>query len=267
MLRQRIITAVIAGVALLAVLFAAPNDLARGVIAILLMIGAWEWSGFLGSAVVGRVVFVALVAALIGPALFGIVQVNNELVFQVALAWWLVAFVWTFFYPTRIIAPVAWLAGVLVIVPAWVALDWLYIQGVWTVLFMLGIVWSADIGAYFAGKAFGRVKLALRISPGKTWEGAIGGLVGVTLLISVASAYLDFPLMSVLPLALAVAVISIIGDLTVSMFKRNSGLKDSGSLFPGHGGFLDRADSVTAAAPLFALGLTWLGPQILGLAQ
>jgi phosphatidate cytidylyltransferase len=266
MLKQRIITAVVAALVLLAVLFAIPTYLARGIIATLLIIGAWEWSGFLRAATSGRYLFVALVAAMIGSVLLGLGQVSSTgSVFQLALAWWVLAFVWIFFFPTPIAKPIAWLCGVLVIVPAFVALDWLYRISPWTLVFMLLIVWVADIGAYFAGKAFGRVKLAVRISPGKTWEGAIGGLAAVTLLVALESVWLDFPMSSVLPLALAVAVISVVGDLTVSMFKRTAGVKDSGALFPGHGGLLDRADGIMAAAPVFSLGLIWLDPSILGL--
>ncbi len=109
------------------------------------------------------------------------------------------------------------------------------------------------------GKQFGRVKLAPSISPGKTWEGVFGGLLVVTLLAAATALWTGNDLAVLLPFCLAVAVLSIVGDLTVSMFKRTAGVKDSGTLFPGHGGVLDRVDSVAAAAPLFALGLGWLG--------
>jgi phosphatidate cytidylyltransferase len=203
---------------------------------------------------------------MIASVYFGLLPAGNvKIVFQIALAWWVLAFIWTFFFPTPIAKTVRWLSGMLVIVPAYVAIDWLYQISPWTLLFMLLIVWLADIGAYFAGKTFGRVKLAPHISPGKTWEGAIGGLVAVMVLIGIESLWLDFPVSSIIPLAIAVAVISVIGDLTVSMFKRTAGVKDSGTLFPGHGGMLDRADAIMAAAPVFALGLQWFDPSILGL--
>jgi phosphatidate cytidylyltransferase len=266
MLKQRIMTAVIAALLLFAILFALPPQLARGIIACLLIIGAWEWSGFLNTGSTGRTIFVAVIAGMIVSVFLGMVPADSvKSIFQLALIWWVMAFIWTFFFPTSIPRPVAWFSGILVIVPAYVALDWLYQISPWVLLFMLLIVWLADIGAYFAGKAFGRVKLAPKISPGKTWEGAIGGLSAVILLVVIESIWLDFPVASVIPLAMAVGVISVIGDLTVSMFKRTAGVKDSGSLFPGHGGFLDRADAITAAAPVFSLGLIWLGPSILGL--
>lgn len=266
MLKQRIVTAVIAALVLLAILFVIPSQIARGVIAILFIIGAWEWSGFLRAEMSGRYLFVALIATMIVSVLLGLGQVSNpEPVFQLALVWWVLAFIWTFFFPTPIAKPIAWLCGILVIVPAFVAIDWLYQISPWTLLFMLLIVWVADIGAYFAGKTFGRVKLAVNISPGKTWEGAIGGLAAVTLVVALEGVWLDFPMSSVLPMAIAVSVISVVGDLTVSIFKRTAGVKDSGSLFPGHGGFLDRADGIMAAAPVFSLGLIWLGPSILGI--
>ena len=107
--------------------------------------------------------------------------------------------------------------------------------------------------------------LAPSISPGKTWEGVVGGLVLVAVLTVVGNHWLDADLRVLVPFCVGVAGISIVGDLTVSMFKRDTGVKDSGTLFPGHGGFLDRADSITAAAPLFSLGISWLDPSILGL--
>ncbi len=268
MLRTRIVTALIAATVLLCVLFAAPESLARAVIVGVVLTGAWEWSGFIGAEQAGRLAFVVLVAALIEPAFLWLNgDVDRQTVLQIALVWWCLALIWTFFYPTPIAQPIAWLAGILVLVPAYVALDWLYQLGPWVLLFMLCIVFAADVGAYFSGKAFGRVKLAPKISPGKTWEGALGGLAAVSAVVAMVSTAAGWPIGALLPLGLAVAMISIIGDLTVSMFKRNAGLKDSGHVFPGHGGILDRADSVMAAAPMFALGILWLRPAALGVTQ
>jgi len=150
---------------------------------------------------------------------------------------------------------------VLVLVPLYNALIALYLASPAILLGAFVIGWAADTGAFFAGKTLGRVKLAPSISPGKTWEGVIGGLVTVSLLAAVGAYWLDARITVLVPFCLAIACASVVGDLTVSMFKRTAGLKDSGTLFPGHGGVLDRIDSVAAAAPLFALGIGWMGVQ------
>lgn len=261
MLKQRVVTAVIALTALLVVLFVLPPVAAGVVTVAVILTGAWEWSGLLGvSGSIPRIIYVAVVGAMI--ALVSLVLASQTaVILQIALIWWLCALVWTFFFPTRIPAVVSWLAGVLVLVPLYVALVLLYQAEPTVLLFALLIVWVADSGAYFAGKKFGRVKLAPAVSPGKTWEGVIGGLIAVLLLAIGWSLWLETNLAVLIPFCMAVACLSIVGDLTVSMFKRNTGVKDSGKLFPGHGGVLDRLDSVASAAPLVALGLGWAGLQ------
>ncbi len=259
MLRTRIITAVISLAILGAVLFVIPGTVVIPVIALLVIAGAWEWSGFLGhkeNAV--RYAYVAVIAALMAAMVF-VVPERSELLLQLACVWWFLAFIWTFLFPTPIPTAIRWLCGGLVLVPMFVALSSLYSLAPRYLLFALMIVWAADVGAYFAGKQFGRVKLAPSISPGKTWEGVFGGLVVVAILTLAWAHFADMNIAVLLPFCLAVGALSIVGDLTVSMFKRTAGLKDSGKLFPGHGGVLDRVDSVSAATPLFALGLTWLG--------
>lgn len=259
MLKQRIITAVVALGALALVLFVLPPLVAELVIALVVLAGAWEWSSFLGGEkILTRVVYVILVAAIM--AVVGMYWPDGARhVLQVALAWWLLALLWAFAFPTRIPMPLRWICGVLVLVPMYAALVLLYQANPSLLLFALLIVWAADIGAYFAGKRFGRVKLAPNISPGKTWEGVIGGMLLVVLLTVGRSLWIDSDLAVLVPFCLAVAGISIVGDLTVSMFKRTAGMKDSGRLFPGHGGVLDRVDSIAAATPVFALGLSWTG--------
>ena len=255
MLKQRIITAVVALIVLLLALFVMPTVVTRGIIASLMLVAAWEWSGFLMvDGWLPRAIFVALLGVAGAYLLVERDAAVFELLIKMAVIWWLLAFVWIFFYPTAIPQFVTWLAGALVLVPAWMALDNLYVTQLFNLLFVLGIVWAADIGAYFAGKRFGRVKLAPHISPGKSWEGVIGGMLAVSILATIVGWLTSLDWAVTLPLALAVAVISVVGDLTVSIFKRNAGLKDSGKLFPGHGGVLDRIDSVTAAAPVFVFG-------------
>jgi len=263
MLKQRLLTALVSLLILGAVLFFVPSFVARFLIASLFVVGAWEWGGFLGSG--GRSYRLAY-AVFIGALIAGLnVNLSGagllDSVFKVSLAWWLIALGWLPFFPTGIPALVAWICGAVVLVPAWAALDHLYSQSPALLVFGLLIVWVADIGAYFVGKGFGRVKLAPAISPGKTWEGVLGGLGAVLLLAAVGSRVLAVDIAVLVPLCLAVAMLSIVGDLTVSMFKRTAGIKDSGSLLPGHGGVLDRIDSVTAAAPLFVLASSWIGLQ------
>ncbi|HLT89783.1 MAG TPA: phosphatidate cytidylyltransferase [Woeseiaceae bacterium] len=266
MLKERILTAIVAAAALLIVLFVLPPLAAELLIAAFFLAAAWEWSGFLSlKSVAARLAYVAGIGVLILVSGWLLPRwVPREVVFDVVLriglAWWFAALVWAFFWPTRIARPVGWICGALVMIPAYIALISLYSLKPAVLLFVLVIVWAADIGAYFTGKRFGRVQLAPNISPGKTWEGVIGGLSAVVVVLVLASVYwLELDIAVVVPFCLAVATLSIVGDLTVSMFKRNAGLKDSGKLFPGHGGVLDRIDSVAAAAPLFTLGIGWMG--------
>ena len=261
MLKERVITALIAVAVLLLVLFVLPQAVAQVVVALLILAGAWEWSGFLGDrSTTVRAGYVVLIALLMGLVTWLAPQINVPL-FQVALLWWACALVWTLFYPTPIPAAVRWIAGVLVLLPLYKALVVLYVASPAVLLGALLIVWAADTGAFVAGKMFGRVKLAPQISPGKTWEGVIGGLLTVGVLAAAGGWLFDVRIAVLVPFCLAIACASVIGDLTVSMFKRTSGLKDSGAIFPGHGGVLDRVDSVAAAAPLFALGIGWTGLQ------
>jgi phosphatidate cytidylyltransferase len=261
MLRQRVFTAIVALSVLAVVMFILPAVVARAVITLLMLVAAWEWSGFVfDKGTAGRSVYVLFIAMLLVLIFIELPDTALvDIILKVSLGWWLSALAWMFFFPTPIARPVAWVCGALVIVPAWLALDLLYLQRPELLLFALLIVWVADIGAYFVGKGFGKVKLAPQISPGKTWEGVLGGLCAVMILAALGSPILEIEIAVLVPFCLAVAMISIVGDLTVSMFKRNAGVKDSGSLFPGHGGVLDRIDSVTSAAPLFALAMSWIG--------
>ena len=262
-LRKRIVTAVIVAVLFLGILFFLPPIATVIVLTALVLAGAWEWSAFLRASRVGaRAAYVVLVALLLPAAWSAAVAPEGlHLILITALIWWLIALAWIIFAPRRVTPLRAGLAGVLALVPAWLALVRLLglPEGANWVLFTLLLVWSADIGAYFAGHRFGRVRLAPEVSPGKTWEGVLGGFALSAVVAVAGSARFALPLYSFVPLCLAAVAFSIVGDLTESLLKRFAGVKDSGTLFPGHGGVMDRIDSVTGAAPVLFFGLTVLG--------
>lgn len=267
MLRLRILTASILGCLLLAGLFALDSRRTALAFGVLLTLGAWEWAGFGGlDSAASRLSYAGGMAVLLALA-WRFSRDPGHLIVLLAAAclWWAVAFLWLLVAPKWHRPGLALACGVPVLVPAFVALARLDgashgpVRGPLIVLWLILLVVAADIGAFFAGRRFGRRKLAPRVSPGKTWEGACGGLLAVALTALCGALYLHLPVGPATGFGCAVGVFSIIGDLTESMFKRAAGLKDSGVLLPGHGGILDRIDSVTAAAPLYALGLFGTG--------
>jgi len=254
---------------LLAALFLLPPAWAVAAFGAVFTMGAWEWSRF-GAlrAAPARAAYTAGIALLLFLAWHWTAAPSHlMLLLGAACVWWLIALLWLLLFPERHSAPAALACAVPVLVPAFIALAKLQVatlgftRGPRAVLWLVLIVVSADIGAYFAGRRFGRRKLAPRVSPAKTWEGALGGLLAVAMTAWAGAAYFGAPPLIWIAFGCAVGIFSIIGDLTESMFKRAAGLKDSGTLLPGHGGLLDRIDSVTAAAPLYALGL--LGSRVI----
>ena len=232
MLRQRVITALLLAPFLLWIVVWAPDAVTVPVIAIAMLLGAWEWAQFCGwTKIWQRSVYVLAIGAAMWLAwVLGETPQGLSAVWTVALLWWVVAFCWLALAPLRVNAAFAAIAGVLVLAPTWLALvhlDRVSARGLTYLLFVLVLVFAADIGAYFAGRAFGRLKLAPRVSPGKTWEGVLGGLASAALVAVIGAYWFALPLPRFLPLCMAVAVVSIIGDLTESMFKRHVGLKDS----------------------------------------
>ena len=255
----RTLSAVLLGGLLLGIILLAPPLWTVVLVVLAILIAAWEWSGFLRlTSLLARVFYVLLTLGLLGFAWYFTAQTGGlRLLLVVAGAWWLVALTWVSWAPHSINRLRAIAAGWLTLVPAGVALLQLHadpLLGVRWLLFTFFLVWAADTGAYFAGRQFGRHKLAPQVSPGKTWEGAAGGLVLVAVLAALAAPGFGQPVFSFTVVALCVGAFSIVGDLSESMFKRYAGLKDSGRLIPGHGGLMDRIDSITAAAPLLLLG-------------
>ena len=179
---------------------------------------------------------------------------------------WLLALFWVVRFPQAAGWSSPWqraLIGIVVLLPSWMSLVSLqkHPNGDLLLLMLLLLVWGADIGAYFAGKTWGRTKLAPHVSPGKTRAGLWGGLTSCALISAVFVVYLELDLANgvyLLLLAMVAGVASVLGDLFESMLKRYRGIKDSSHLLPGHGGVLDRIDSITSAAPVFVLGIQLL---------
>lgn len=261
MLRQRVITALVLAPFVLLVIFWVPHPVTAAVLALLVGAGAWEWSAFPGfTHHAARLAYVAFIAACLALAWYaGVQSDSSNLLLDASLAWWVLALLWIAFAPGSVNRATAAIAGLFALVPVWLALVRLHAQGPQLMLFLLLLVVAADIGAYFSGRAFGRHKLAPRVSPGKTWEGVCGGLLAAAAMAAVGVWWFSMDPVPFMALCIVVAIASVIGDLTESLFKRHAGLKDSGSLLPGHGGVLDRVDSVTAAAPVFVVGLERLG--------
>ncbi len=267
MLRLRILTAVVLSCILAVVLFVLTPRWSVLVFGVVWTIAAWEWAGFgVLKSGFARLLYACVIALLLLLSWQWSADPGHLLVLLAgACVWWGVAFLWLVFAPERRQPRLALLCGVPVLVPAFVALARLQlashgaVRGPQLVLWLLLLVFAADIGAFFAGRKFGRRKLAPRVSPGKTWEGALGGLGAVALVAGAGAARFGLSPAPCIAFGCLVGIFSVVGDLTESMFKRSAGLKDSGVLLPGHGGLLDRIDSVTAAAPLYALGLLGSG--------
>ncbi|GAA3896067.1 phosphatidate cytidylyltransferase [Gibbsiella dentisursi] len=275
MLKYRLITALILIPVVIAALFLLPPLGFTLVTLAVCMLAAWEWGPLAGFSSRSQRIWLAVLCGLLLALMVlsipayqhsvHLLQIGGSL--WLSLAWWLAALLLVLFYPGsagvwRNSRSLRLVFGLLTIVPFfWGMLalrQYDYAQnpftGAWWLLYVMLLVWGADSGAYMFGKLFGKHKLAPKVSPGKTWEGLIGGLVTSAVISWLFGRYAP---LSVVPVTLLVcsvvaALASVLGDLTESMFKREAGIKDSGSLIPGHGGILDRIDSLTAAVPVFA---------------
>lgn len=269
----RVLTALVLVPLFLWVVWLAPLPVLPLFLAAVFLLGAWEWSRLMGLGPPPlRAGYTALNAVLM---LLSWVYLARGLpawpVVAAGVVWWLVALTLLRRFSRDANRGVrsrraAGLAGVLIIVPAWFAVVALHRDGpygaYWVTVLLL-LVWGSDIGGYAAGRCWGRRKMAPAVSPGKTWEGAAGSLVlGLIAAGAMHMAGLSLGFAPVwpvwflvLPIAIAAIVFGIVGDLFESMMKRQRGLKDSGTLLPGHGGVLDRIDALVAAAPVLALGL------------
>jgi phosphatidate cytidylyltransferase len=274
MLRQRVITALLLAPLAILLILLLPTSVFAGLLAIAFLAAAWEWTRLAGmrSRVARGVALGVVLIAFIALWSLRDVAWLWPLLIVAGVAWWVLVCVWLRHFafaaaPTTENRNLKLLAGAFVVFPAWVA--GLSIHGspshghVWAFLAML-LVWAADTGAYFAGSYFGKGKrkLAPQISPGKTWVGVYGAFATSALVAAVAGWLLgvrDLRLLGLIVVTILTVASSIVGDLLESLMKRHANVKDSGALFPGHGGLLDRLDSVFAALPVFALGKLLLG--------
>lgn len=279
MLKQRVTTALILAAVFLAAVFYLPVPLFSAFTAVIVLIAAWEWANMAGFARRWqRLVYLAL-TALIMSAIVLYLELSLGTVIStdpgqyrdllvIGCGWWALALLLVQGYPSSAIlwgAPVLRaLMGFLVLIPTWIAFTYMrgHENGAWMVLLIVAVVACADIGGYFAGRRWGKRKLKPAVSPGKTWEGFVGGVVANILLSLVLWLVVGGNYWVILAIVLPTSLVSVLGDLLESMVKRHRGIKDSGTLLPGHGGVLDRVDSLTAAAPVFALALLasgWTG--------
>ncbi len=266
MFKQRIVTGIILVVIVLLLIMFSPMWLFLFLSTLTFLFAAWEWSRLIKlQHVLLRALFVLLVALV----MLSVLYVNIQIVLWVAVLWWLFAFIWVWLYPVGVSlwAHSIWVRscmGILVLVPCWLAINMIRgaENGIGVLLFLLFVIWGADTGAYLVGKWKGKHQLMARVSPKKTWEGFIGGII-LSLLVAFIGANLLQIASNLWPkillLSFVFVLFSVNGDLFESMLKRQSGLKDSGGYLPGHGGLLDRIDSLTAAAPVFLLGCLLLG--------
>lgn len=275
MLRTRVITAVVILLVMLGMLFFAPALVWSLFVLAIALAACWEWSRMCGFGARGQSAFL-LATGVAGGSLWLLYARSGDsafvtaasAAFVLAAAFWIVAAPLWLARKARPAPLACALAGWLVVWPTWFAFVVLRDASPWLLLAIAALVWVADIAAYFAGRRFGRRKLAPAISPGKSWEGVYGGLAGVALYglaLSVIAHAWATPLSRlfepaqgapVIAAMLALAGLSVVGDLLESWMKRGAGLKDSSALLPGHGGILDRIDALTATLPVAAFALS-----------
>jgi len=273
-LKQRLLTAFTLGPLVIWGVLALPNVFFALIMGLLILMGSWEWGNLAGfTAAIQRGAFTAVNAVAMG-AVWYLLHYQSQFalpLFSGTVLLWLLISILVMTYPA---SAGSWanrwvkaLVGLLILVMTWAALIVVHggeTNGPYFVLYLFLLIWFADSAAYFGGRRWGRRKLAPKVSPGKSWEGVYSALA-----IAVPTAAVGGYVLGMFDLGLGKAAvfflfsllltfISVLGDLTESMFKRQMSVKDSGSLLPGHGGILDRIDSMTIASPVFLMGLWWL---------
>lgn len=263
MLKQRVLTAIPLAVLVIWGILTQPAEVIFYALSFILAIAGWEWARLSGvKNPLLRIVYAAVIILAIYFA-YHYFTINSEwltTLFAITVCFWFIATYHMFIKGPKpaddSVSVFKLLMGFIVLVPPLLALMQLRGQSAEWLFFCLSIIWVADIGAYFSGKRYGRNKLAVHLSPGKTREGFYGAVFATSAYSFAAGIYFELQYMQIFMLLIIAALatfISVIGDLFISLLKREKGLKDTGAILPGHGGILDRIDSVTSSAPLFAL--------------
>lgn len=273
MLKQRLITAAILIPLVVLAILKLPTNILQWCIAGVVLLAAWEWFAIVGihSVLQRSISFISLITV----AALATNYLNPIVLIMIGAVVWLLATLLVFRFahialPTSVARIIAdkyfgFIVAIMVLVPFWISAISLHqfsSLGPQQLLYVMVTVWLADTGGYFAGKRWGKQPLAKIISPNKTWQGVYGALVlvGIWALVAYKLGINDqIPLITWLVLTTVTALFSIVGDLFESLFKRSHQVKDSGNLLPGHGGILDRIDSLLAAVPIFVAGLLMLG--------
>jgi phosphatidate cytidylyltransferase len=270
MLKNRLLTAAVLIPLVILGIFKLPSNGFAVILGLFVTIGAWEWSRLCGL----KLFFTRAIYLMVFLMCLFLVWVALEsgsskvaiIVLSLSLGWWLLSiFILAAYQANRDVLANQTLSkfviGLILLIPVFVALLGLRhgsSLGPDYVMYLLLLIWIADSAAYFTGRQWGKRKLLSNVSPGKSWEGVMGAMAGA-LVVSIAGAYyFELPVVSFVILSMFITAISIVGDLTESLFKRQAQLKDSGSLLPGHGGMLDRIDSLTSVAPFFLAGMLWI---------
>jgi phosphatidate cytidylyltransferase len=277
MLKARVLTALVMLPIALLILFVLPEDAFAVCIGLIVLVGAWEWIRLSG--LVNQLLTLILLVGFSGVLYWSYLLPNVyvPMLLGIGCIFWIGAAAMVMMYPRskeQVGGKYMKLGfGLLVLIPAYVAFLYLRRHDAHLLLLALlvTIIWAADVGAYFVGRQFGTAKLAPKVSPGKSWAGLIGGMI-LALAVGMLGAFIGEPsdhLISPIPWAVFIGIVavtvlfSVLGDLFESLIKREQGVKDSSSLLPGHGGVLDRIDSLTAASPVFALSVSLTGWPLL----
>ncbi|MEX2365763.1 MAG: phosphatidate cytidylyltransferase [Pseudohongiellaceae bacterium] len=273
MLKQRMLTALILAPLMVWAIFAMPETGFTVLLLVIFSLAAWEWSRLAGLSQPGpRLFYVVILFSLMDAAGYfsGSYPAFIDVVYLFVALLWVLAVIGLFYYQQHIVERsgfnlIKLLLGIGIILGPFVTLLVLRHRepfGPQWVMYLFLLVWTADTGAFFVGRAFGKHKLLYNVSPGKSWEGVAGGMLGCLILALVAGWWFELAVPGYpwfVLISLVVVLFSVAGDLVESLFKRQAGVKDSGHILPGHGGILDRIDSLTAAAPVFVSGLYLAG--------